>query len=61
MKKLLPLLLVAVLTCAGCGDPQEDGHVWKEKTDMIDKAGEVENMLLESSRQQRQQTDEMAR
>ncbi len=60
MYKPLPLLLVATLVCHGCGDPQE-GHVWKGKTDMIEKAGEVENMLLESSRQQRRQTDELTR
>ena len=60
MKQLLPLALVAVLVCPGCGDPEE-GHVWKEKTDMIDKAGEVENILLESSQQRRQQTEELTR
>ena len=60
MKKLLTLALAVILVCPGCGDPQE-GHVWKGQTDMIDKAGEVENMLLETSRQQRLQTEEMSR
>ena len=60
MKKLLPLILVTVLGCAACGDPEE-GHVWKDQTDMIDKAGEVEKMLLEKSEQQRQLTEELTR
>ena len=60
MKKLLLLMLVSVLGCAGCGDPEE-GHVWKDQTDMIDKAGEVEKMLLEKSEQQRQLTEELTR
>ena len=60
MGKLLALLLVAVLVCPGCGDPEE-GHVWKGQTDMINKAGEVENMLLETNRQQRRLTEEQAR
>jgi uncharacterized protein YcfL len=54
------LALVAALVCPGCGDPEE-GHVWKAQTDMIDKAGEVENILLESSQQRRQQTEELTR
>ncbi|MGB5440443.1 MAG: hypothetical protein WBN57_07050 [Gammaproteobacteria bacterium] len=60
MKKLLTLVLAAMLVCSGCGDPQE-GHVWKGQTDMIDKAGEAEKMLLETSRQQRLQIEEMSR
>ena len=60
MNKLLPLIFVSVLGCAACGDP-EQGHVWKDQTDMIDKAEDVENMLLEKSQQQRQLTEEMTR
>jgi hypothetical protein len=60
MKKFFSLAVVLVLGCPGCGDPEE-GHVWKDQTDMIDKAGEVENMLLDQGQQQRRQIDEMAR
>jgi hypothetical protein len=48
-----------VLVCAGCGDPGS-GHVWKDQTDMIDKSREVETTVLDASRQQRLQIDEMA-
>jgi len=61
MKQLLPFVMVSVLLCTGCGDPEEDGHIWKDQTDMIDKAGEVEELLLDANRQQRRQIDEMAR
>jgi len=61
MKQLLPLIVLSVLVCTGCGNPEEEGHIWKEQTDLIDKAGEVEQTLLDASRQQRQQIDEMAR
>ena len=61
MKIPIALVVLSVLVCPGCGDPAEDGHIWKEQTDMLDKASEVEDMLLESSRQQRKQIDELAR
>ena len=61
MKMSLAMIVVSVLVCPGCGDPQEDGHVWKDQTDMLDKARGVEDMLLESSQQQRKQIDELAR
>jgi len=48
-----------VLVCAGCGDPGS-GHAWKDQTDMIDKSREVETTVLDASRQQRRQIDEMA-
>jgi hypothetical protein len=61
MKISLVFVVVSVLVCPGCGDPKEDGHVWQEQTDMLDKASGVEDMLLESNRQQRKQIDDMAR
>ncbi len=61
MKMPLVMVVVSVLVCPGCGDPKEDGHIWKEQTDMLDKASGVENMLLESNRQQREQIDDMTR
>jgi hypothetical protein len=56
------LLLVgtsAILACAGCGDPKTE-HVWKDQTDLIDKSRGVEDLLLDTSRQQRRDIDEMA-
>ena len=61
MKLPLAFIVLSVLVCPGCGDPQEDGHIWKDQTDMLDKASGVENMLLESNRQQREQIDDLAR
>ena len=61
MKMPLAFIVMSVLVCPGCGDPKEDGHIWKDQTDMLDKASEVENMLLESNRQQREQIDDLAR
>ena len=61
MKISLVFVVVSVLVCPGCGDQKEDGHVWQEQTDMLDKASGVEDMLLESNRQQRKQIDDMAR
>jgi hypothetical protein len=60
MKKLFSFAVVLVLGCPGCGDPEER-PVWKDQTDMIDRAGEVENMLLEENLQQRRQIEEMTR
>jgi hypothetical protein len=33
-------------------------HVWKEKTDTIEKAKEVEQLILDTSQQHRQKMDE---
>jgi len=60
MKMSLVMMVVSVLLCPGCGDPKEDGHVWKDQTDMLDKARGVEDMLMESNQQQRKQIDELA-
>ena len=60
MKKLLVCVVVSMLGCPGCGDP-EKGHIWKDQTDMLDEAGAVEDMMLEADRQQRQQIEELGR
>ncbi len=60
MKQLLPIVIVSVLLCPGCGDPEEEEHIWKDQTDMIDKASDVEKTLMEANQLQRQQIDEMA-
>jgi len=60
MKQLLPFIVVLLLTCPGCSDPEEEEHIWKDQTDMIDKASDVEKTLMEANQLQRQQIDEMA-
>ena len=58
MRVGLVVLIVALL--GACSDPKENGHVWKEQTDMLDKAKGVEDLLNKSNQQQRQQIDEVA-
>ncbi len=53
------LVIIMAVLLAACSDPKEDGHVWKEQTDMIDKAKGVEDILNKSNQQQRQQIDEV--
>jgi hypothetical protein len=36
-------------------------HVWKTQTDMMDKAGDVENILMDAHELQQQRIDEQAR
>ena len=58
------LLIVAVMQLtAACSEHVEEtgNHVWKTQTDMIDKAHEVEDMLMDSSARQRRLIDEQAR
>ena len=61
MMKLLPFIVTLVLVCPGCGNPEEDGHIWKSQTDMIKKAGDIEKTLQEADQQQRQQIEDMTR
>ena len=50
---------VLPLLCAcGGGDSGSGDHVWKEQTDMIDKAQGVEDLLGDADVQQRQRIEE---
>ena len=50
---------VLLLLCAcGGGDSGSGDHVWKEQTDMIDKAQGVEDLLGDADVQQRQRIEE---
>ena len=60
MKTLFSIAVLMVLGCAGCGNPEEDGHVWQDQTKMIDKAKGVEDTLMQENLRQRQQIEEMA-
>lgn len=54
-------IIVSCLILFGCSDESSNSsqkdHVWKEQTDTIDKAKEVEGMLLESATATRQAID----
>ena len=60
MRYGLVIIMAALLVACSGGDDTDRGHVWKEQTDMIDKAKGVEDMLDKSSQQQRQQIEEVA-
>jgi len=52
------LMLVISLGLVACSDDNVDkvegDHVWKQQTDMIDKAKAVENSVLDAANLQRQ-------
>ena len=52
MKHLIPALLSMALVTA-CSDREEkrigDTHVWKGQTDALEKAGTVEQLILDST------------
>jgi hypothetical protein len=55
------LLLIPFLFFIGCSDNKVEKHVWKEKTDTIEKAKEVEQLIQDTAQQKRKQTDEQTR
>jgi len=58
------LLLLALAGCTGddqgAGTAAKRGHVWQEQTDMIERAGAVEDLLGAANLQRRQQLDAQA-
>jgi hypothetical protein len=53
------ILLTLFLLASGCSDDKKvEEHVWKEKTDTIQKAKEVEQLIQEAAKQQQQKADE---
>jgi hypothetical protein len=55
------LVLTGLAACGGEPEPrQQPDHIWKSQTDMIDRAGDVEGLIDESSARQRQQLDSQA-
>ncbi len=61
IKKIIILSAVLLLVSACSDDDRESGdHVWKEQTQVLDKAKEVEGLLKDVSDQQRKIIDEQA-
>jgi hypothetical protein len=58
-----PVLLVALLLYACSGEDEETGkgHVWKDQTDMMEKAKKVEGIVQESAERQRDQIEDQVR
>jgi len=55
---LLVLVVVFMTACSDETDKVQGDHVWKEQTDMIDKAKDVEKLMNDAALQQRQQIEE---
>jgi len=61
IKRIIILSAVLLLVSACSDDDRESGdHVWKEQTQVLDKAKEVEGLLKDVSDQQRKIIDEQA-
>ena len=61
IKKIIILSAVLLLVSACSDDDRESGdHVWKEQTQVLDKAKEVEGLLKDVTDQQRKMIDEQA-
>ena len=54
----LGTVLILVPACSEDGDKSTDEHVWKEQTQTIDKANEVEGLLQGAADRQREIIDE---
>jgi len=57
------LCLIVVLSCCmtACSDETqkvEDGHVWKEQTDMVDEAKGIEQLINDAALQKKQQFEQ---
>jgi outer membrane biogenesis lipoprotein LolB len=55
------ILSIALFMLTACSDEQHpvDGeHVWKDQTDMIDKAKEVEQVITDSALEQKRQIEQ---
>ena len=69
MKYLFTMLFLAgAMTLSACSDGQEDkkgtgsnDHVWKGQTDTMDKAKEVESMVLDQAEKMNKSVEEQAR
>ena len=61
MRSIKLTVMLFVFLLLGCGDNNEGkaggDHVWKEQTDTIDKAKEVEDMLLKSAEEKARSID----
>jgi hypothetical protein len=55
------LVAVGLIACGGEPEPQpRPDHIWKSQTDMIERAGDVEGLIDESSAEQRRQLESQA-
>ncbi|RKZ97905.1 MAG: hypothetical protein DRQ46_03630 [Gammaproteobacteria bacterium] len=55
------LMMIFVVACSDESQQVEGNHVWKEQTDMIDKAHDIESMINNAAQQKQQEIDEQTR
>lgn len=51
-------LLAVSVSCSDEQHPVDGDHVWKDQTDMIDKAKQVEQLVNDSALQQKQDIEQ---
>ena len=54
------LLGRVMVLCACGGEPDSDGHMWQEQTDLFDKARDVEVVLGTATGHQRQRIEDQS-
>lgn len=56
----LSLLIAFGLVVGGCSSEDTEGkeHVWKDQVETIDKAREVEGMILDAAKQQKKNAED---
>lgn len=52
---------IALLIAACSDDGQDKEHVWQEQTDSIQKAEDVNELMMETDRQRREAIDQQSR
>jgi len=63
LMRYLYVVLMILFTTA-CSDEQqqvEGNHVWKEQTEMIDKARDIESLINDAAQQKQQEIDDQTR
>ena len=58
------LFFASLVLQTGCSEPdndQQQGHVWQEQTDTLDKARAVEGVLQDSADEQRRKIEQQTR
>ena len=63
-KSILLFLILPLLLVIGCSDKQDHkikDHVWKEKTDAINKAKAVEQLIQNNDLKQQQEINKLSR